>query len=118
MRTPYYQLKQFIQLHYKYYWSAQRCVWTDLCADIILILSIETIYTITCGPYSVRIDGCLCGPHINFRSQSDRQRRDSTVGLVLSFRLQGSGFEPPTHHLGIWNSRPIHTVLYRHCLLF
>ena len=66
VQTSYYQLKQFIQLHYKYYWSAQRCIWTDLCADLILILSIETIYTITCGPHSVRIDGCLCGPHINF----------------------------------------------------
>ena len=26
----------------------------------------------------------------------------------LSFRLQGSGFKPPTHHLGIGNSRLSH----------
>ena len=67
------------------------------------------------GPHLVSMDGPLCRPHTNFLTQS---RQDSTVGRILSFRLQGSGFEPPTHHIGIGNSRPFHTVVSHHYLLF
>ena len=47
------------------------------------------------GPHLVPVDGPLCGPYINFKTESDRQRWDSTVGMISSFRLQGSGFQPP-----------------------
>ena len=70
------------------------------------------------GPHLMSTDRPLCRPYINFQTEPDRQRWDNTVGMILSFRLQVSGFEPPKHHLEIGNSRPFYTVLYHHCFLF
>ena len=62
----------------------------------------------TIGLHLVCMDGPLCGPYINFKTKSDRQRQNSTVGMILSFRLQGGGFELTTlesetpDHFTLW----------------
>ena len=62
------------------------------------------VHTVVCT------DRLLCGPYINFQTESDRQRQDSTVGMISSFGFQGSGFEPllttlesgTSNHFTLW----------------